>query len=208
MPTSDRRRRAVVIGVVLMFASVLLFGLAVVLAGTERHAYDGGALPPNEVSVKQGSTYQLSVPGGVKALIKRNISPTGVQCQWSSQGSGSQLLDLSPENGDSKATNMIATFVSPISGPIHVDCIGWGTVFIDDADNASFDYSGLFLILGMIAFGVGLLLLASPKITFTARDGSASTTSEDDDIQRLVHLVHIRSEDGEVSGPDRPDVTP
>lgn len=209
MPTSDRRRRAVVVGVAVMFASILLFGISGVLAGTERHAYLGGALAPNEVTVKQGGTYQISVHGGVGALVKRNITPSKLQCEWSSQGSGRQLLDLTAENRDSKATNTIATFVSPISGPIHVDCIGWGTVFVDDAQDASTDFGGLFLLLGMIAFGAGLLILAYPKLTFAARrDRSEWSTSEDEEIERLVHVVHVRSEDGEVTGPDGSDLTP
>jgi hypothetical protein len=207
MPTSDRRRQSVVVGVALMFACILLFGIAGVLAGTERHSYVGGALAPNEVTVKEGSSYQISIHGGVKALIMRNINPTGLQCEWSSQGSGSQLLEISPEDRDSKATNMVATFISPISGSIHVDCVGWGTVFVDDAENASADLSGVFLVLGMIVFGVGLLVLVSPKLA-TRRDRSEWSTSEDEEIERLVHLVHVRSEDGEVAGPDGPDVTP
>lgn len=195
-----------VVGVALLFTSVLLFGIAGVLAGSERHSYIGGALPPNQVTVREGATYQISVHGGVKALIKRNINPTGLQCEWSSQDSANQLLDITPENAESKATNLVATFSSPISGPIHVDCIDWGPVFVDDADNASTDYSGLFLLLGMIAFGVGLIILMSPRMTFS-RDRSGWSAGEDEEIERLVHLVHIRSEDGEVSGPDGPDVT-
>lgn len=209
MPSSERRRRAVVAGVAMMFACVLLFGVAAVLAGTERHSYVGGALPPNEVAVTQGRSYQISIHGGVKALTERSINPTGLQCEWSSQGSGSQLLELNPENGESKATNTVATFVAPITGPIHVDCIGSGPVFIDDAKDASFDYAGLFLLLGMIVFALGLLVLASPKLTFRSpRARSAWTASEDEEIERLVHLVHIRSEDGEVHRPDGPDLTP
>lgn len=148
-----------------MFVSVLLFGLAGVLTGTERHSYDGGAVAPDNVTVTQGHTYQISIPGGVETMSERNVNPAGLQCQWSSPTAGSQSLDITPEKAESKATNTIATFVSPVSGSIHVDCTSWGTVFVDDAENASPDFAGLFLVLGMFVFVLGLVLLVSPKMS-------------------------------------------
>jgi hypothetical protein len=207
MATTARRRRTLVGGVSLMFAAVLLLGIAGVLFGTERHSYAGDAVPPTNATVREGHTYRLSIHGGVQALAKRGLQSTGLQCEWASPGAASQVLSITAESAGTKATNSIATFTAPIGGPIQVSCTGVGPVFIDDAENASPDVAGFFLVAGMAVFMVGLLMVSSGKFTSRPR-ASEWTTSEDEEIERLVQLVHVRSNDIEVTAADADDVKP
>jgi hypothetical protein len=198
------------VAVVLLVVGILLAGLYRVTSGTERHAYSSDAVPPSTVHVTVGHTYLISVPGGVSALQDHDLSPSGLRCEWSSGGAASQLLNVQLYGPDSKATDAIGTFGAPVNGDIHVDCIGWGAVFVDDADDAGGDLAGLFLVLCVVALTLGAALGLSALRMRQARATrhSARAASENDEIERLVHLVHVRSEDGEVPGPDRGDVRP
>jgi hypothetical protein len=110
---------------------------------------------------------------------------------------------------DSKATDAIGTFAAPVTGDVHLDCIGWGAVFVDDADDAGGDLAGLFLVLCVIALTLGAALgLSALRLRYGPSDESARAASENDEIERFVHLVHVRSEDGEVADPDGDDVRP
>lgn len=194
----------------LLVLGILLGGLYRVTSGTERHAYAPGAVPPSSVHVTVGHTYMISVPGGVAALQDHGLSPSGLTCEWSAGGSAAQVLSVQLYGPDAKATDAIGTFGAPVTGDIHIDCIGWGTVFVDDADHARGDLAGLFLVLCVIALTLGAALgLSALRLRHagSARD-SARAVSENDEIERLVHLVHVRSEDGEVPDADGGHVRP
>lgn len=193
-----------------MLLGILLAGLYRVASGNERHAYSSGAVPPSSIHVTSGHSYLISVPGGVSALQDHDLNPSGLRCEWSSGGSATQALSVQLYGPDSKATDAIGTFAAPVGGQIHVDCIGWGAVFVDDADDASGDLAGLFLLLCVIVltFGAGLGLSALRLHHADSTRNSARSASENDEIERLVHLVHVRSEDGEVTGSDGGDVGP
>ncbi len=194
---------------VLLAVGLVLAALYRIVGVSEQHAYAPGAQPANSVRITAGRTYQLSVPGGATALHKRGIGSGTLQCEWSSNGSASQVLAVTTESSD-KATNTVATFTGPFTGEIHVDCLGWGTMFVDDADDASFDLAGLFLLLSILALGVGAGLgLSALRGARTDADGELGrATREDEDIERLVHVVHLRSEDREVGGADSGDLAP
>ena len=203
-----RARRLGAAGAVLLLLGIVFAGLCRITSGGERHSYSASAVPRDSVHLTQGHTYLLSVPGGVAALQKHDLSPSGLRCEWSLAGSGTQTLSVELYGADSKATDAIGSFVAPATGQIHVDCIGWGTVFVDDADDASGDLSGLLLVLCVVTFTLGaafgLSALRSRRETFVRN--SARAASENDEIERLIHLVHVRSEDGEVGGGDGDDV--
>jgi hypothetical protein len=202
-------RRAVV-ATMLLLLGVGLAAAYRVVSGTQRQAFSVGAVPPTGSQVTEGKTYQLAVPGGVASLTKRGITITAPQCEWSVGGSGAQVLQVSPGGADTKAINVVATFVSPVTGNIHVDCAGWGAMYIDDADNAAADVAGWFLVLAVIALsvGAGIGVSAMRMAGDEAASSARWSTREDDEIERLVHVVHVRSDDGEVLGPHRGDVTP
>lgn len=205
MTPAPRRSGFGALAIVLLLLGVVLAALSRVAAGSERHSYSSGAVPPASVAVTGGRTYLMSVPGGVGALQAHGLDPAALRCEWSEQGSGAQALDAQFYGTGGKATNAIGSFVAPVSGAIHLDCVGWGAVFVDDADNASGDVAGLLLVLCVLAltFGATLGLSALRGLSAT---GSVGAAGEDDEIERLVHLVHVRSEDGEVGDGDGRDV--
>jgi len=147
-----------VIAVVLLFAAALFGGLYRVADGLEKHSYNAGAVPPDTVTLTQGRTYQISVPGGRKALASRGISTSVGQCSVTQASGASQHLQVTVLSNDLRPTNTIATFVSPLSGSVHLDCGPWGAVYVDDADNRGWDYAGLFLLLTAICLTLAVAL--------------------------------------------------
>ncbi len=144
-------------------AALLLIGLASwglwrVLSGTEDLPFAQSASPPTSAHVTKDKTYSLAVPGGVRAMLAHGVplanSNSGqtlaLHCSWSPGAGETRTLALSPENSETKAENTIAHFDAPITGDIHVDCDGWGAVFIPDADNRPSDSSGWALVLAII----------------------------------------------------------
>lgn len=210
MTLTPRQQRIGAAGVVLLLLGIALAGLSRVVAGTEHHSFAPGAVPPSSVRVTSGQQYLLSVPGGVDALQARGTDPSTLRCQWSSAGGAVKTLDIQPGGADTKATNAIATFTAPLTGAIHVDCTGWGAVFVDDADNASGDLAGLLLLLCIVAFTLGAGLGLSALRSHLARPeaDSAGPAGDDDEVERFVYLVHVRSEDDEVGDTDRGDIAP
>ncbi len=142
----------------LIIAAVLFAGLYRVANGVEKHSYNTGAVPPMTVSLTAGHSYEISVPGGRKALQDRGISASQAQCSWSQGAQTEQVLAVTALSADVRPTHAIATFVSPASGQIHIDCAGWGAVYVDDADNAGWDYAGLFLVLTAVCLTLGVAL--------------------------------------------------
>lgn len=147
-----------VLAVVLLLAAVLFGGLYRVADGLEKHSYNSGAVPPDTVELTQGRTYQISVPGGRKALAKRGISTAAAQCSVTQPSGVSQHLSVTLLSSDVRPTNAIATFVAPVSGSVRLDCGQWGAVYVDDADNAGWDYAGLFLLLTAICLTLAVAL--------------------------------------------------
>jgi hypothetical protein len=195
-------RAAVATGLII---AALLFGaLYRIVSGTEHHAFSPGAVAPNSAHVTAGKNYMLSAPGGVKDLLARGVDVGTPQCEWSVGGAGSQALTVTAAGASTKATNVVGTFVAPYTGNLHIDCLGWGQLFVDDADNAGGDAAGWLLLLTTITLAAGVVLALA---TLRAAAGpSERPPREDDEIERLVHVVHDRAADDEVRGPDIGDV--
>jgi hypothetical protein len=147
-----------IIAVVLLLAAVLFGGLYRVADGLEKHSYNSGAVPPDKVTLTQGRMYQISVPGGRKALAQRGISTSVAQCSVTQPSGVSQHLNVTLLSTDVRPTNAIATFVAPVSGSVHVDCGPWGAVYVDNADDSGWDYAGLFLLLTAICLTLAVAL--------------------------------------------------
>jgi hypothetical protein len=180
-----------VIAVVLLVAAALFGGLYRVADGLEKHSYNSGAVPPDTVQLTQGRTYQISVPGGRKALASRGISTSVGQCSVTQQSGVSQNLSVTALSNDVRPTNAIATFVSPVSGSVHLDCGPWGAVYVDNADDTGWDYAGLFLLLTGICLTLAVALGLS---ALYARHG--------DQVQRGVGLGAGDHEVGHRDGGD------
>lgn len=132
-----------------LIAALMYLILFRIADSTEQHAFNRGWLPPEDAALTSGQRYQLSVRGGVDALAKRGVTVTSTQCSWSSDGSTSQPLAVTPLARDSHALNVVAVFVAPISGPVHVECAKWGPVSIDDSDDSGVDVAGFFVLLAI-----------------------------------------------------------
>lgn len=200
-------------------AALLLIGLASwglwrVLSGTEDLPFAQSASPPTSAHVTKDKTYSLAVPGGVRAMLARGVplanSNSGqtlaLHCSWSPGAGETRTLALSPENSETKAENTIAHFDAPLTGDLHVDCDGWGAVFIPDADNRPSDSSGWALVLAIITLTVGAGLGLSALRTTWERARVSPTSDEYDEIEGSVDVLHARGDDGEVFGDDRRNV--
>lgn len=175
-----------VLAVVLLLAAVLLAGLYRVSDGLEKHSYNAGATPPQTVHVTSGRQYQISRPGGRTELQQRGISTTAAQCSLIPESGGAVALTVTVISTDVRPTNALGTFVSPVTGNVRIDCGPWGAVYIDDSDNSSFDYAGLFLVLTAICLTLGVALGLSALYARRARD--------DDEMDRRLGIVRAQPE--------------
>jgi hypothetical protein len=190
----------------LIIAALLFGALYRIVSGTEHHAYAPGAVAPNTVHVTIGKNYLLSAAGGVKELQARGADVATPQCEWSVGGAASQALSVTAAGAATKATNVVGTFVGPYTGDLHIDCLGWGPMFVDDADDSAPDAAGWLLLLATVMLTAGVVLaLATLR---ASGERSQRPPREDDEIERLVHAVRGRTADDEVLGTDGGDVRP
>jgi hypothetical protein len=173
-------RRRGILAVVVLLAGALCGGLYRVSDGAEKHSYNAGAVPPETVRLTVGHRYEISVPGGRKALQKRGIVTTSAQCSVTPDGGVEVPLAVTVLSNDVRPTNALANFVSPISGRVHLDCGSWGAVFVDDSDDSGWDYAGLWLVLAAIFLTAGVALGLSALYTRTAR--------QDEEIERRLRV--------------------
>jgi hypothetical protein len=146
---------------VLVLGGLAAWALYVQRSGNEPHAYARGGAPPAYVQVHAGKTYRIAVRGGVAAEARAGIAGQSLVCTASRPGAGPGQLNLTYEAADTKATDDIASFVAATTGPLHVQCNGLGTVFVANADNSPFDWSGLWLVLASLGLVVGTPLVLS-----------------------------------------------
>jgi hypothetical protein len=152
---------AVVSGALLILVGLAAWALYAVQAGTEKHSYTHGGPPPAYVQFVDGHTYWLAIPGGVDKEVEQGLDPAALQCTAAAPGQGAGALPIQPENGDSKATDQIASFVSTFTATAHIDCTGIGVVYVDNARDAQRDWSGFWLVLASIALAIGIPLTLS-----------------------------------------------
>jgi hypothetical protein len=158
--------RRLTAGAVLIVLGLLCWALYVRQAGHERHAYARGAAPPTYVHLTAGKTYRIAIHGGVSRELELHVSPSALSCTAARPGEAPGALSVTsepaPSSGeDAKTTDQIATFLSQITGPVHVECQTLGAVYVDNADDAAYDWSGVWLVLASIALAVGLPLALS-----------------------------------------------
>jgi hypothetical protein len=185
MPTHSRASsRRGGLAVLLLLVGLLSWGLFRVVSATEHHVFSVGASAPSTVAVHAGASYDIAVHGGVDALTKAHASPSTPQCAWSSNGAGLQLLQVTAA-ADDKATNVVGSFTAPVTGSIHVECTGWGPVFVDDAANAAGDPAGYLLVLAVIALTIGAALGMSALWSASERRSSQRSPRHHDEIATL-----------------------
>lgn len=182
---ASRQDRAPVRPAVAVLLIVLGLGLLVlwrIASGTEQHSWDRSAVPPAYAELVSGHSYAISLPGGVPAAHRQNVSPDSLSCSISGTGVGTQDLTLTTEQDGTKATQQIASFVSPVTGAVQVSCAHLPPVFVDDAENARFDWAGVLVWAGAAALAVGLPLGLS-SLRDSVRAGGSGRARDDDQVE-------------------------
>jgi hypothetical protein len=124
----------------------------------ENHSYNSGATPPLTVHVTLGKQYEISTPGGPKALTAR-VGSGSLNCNYTAvNGKSTDQLDTTRLDDGTRTTHAVATFVAPVTGLVHIECRALQSTFIDDADNVGGDPAGLFVLLCTICLTVGAML--------------------------------------------------
>jgi hypothetical protein len=154
--------RMLIAGTLLILAGLGCWALYVKdSGGGEHHSYNRAGRPPAYVELVAGKVYHLAVHGGVAREAELGVSPGALQCTAARPGQAATALEVTADKADTKATNQIGSFVSALSGRVHVECTGIGTVYVDDAADAAFDRSGVWLVLASVTLAVGLPLALS-----------------------------------------------
>jgi hypothetical protein len=154
--------RALIAGTLLVLAGLGFWVLYVQRSGgAEQHSYDRAGRPPSYVRLLAGQTYSIAIHGGVNREIRLGLDPSALQCSAARPGQTPGALNLTNENKDTKAINQIASFVSGITGAVQVRCAGIGAVYVDDAEDAAYDWSGVWIVLASLALAAGLPLALS-----------------------------------------------
>lgn len=153
--------RALLAGGLLVLVGFASWVLYAVQSRGEAHSYAPGKVPPTYVRLERGHTYWISIPGGVRAVTAAGLDPKHLQCTASGAGEAPGALPVSGEAGDTKLITRIASFIAGSSGSVHIACRGIGAVYVDNAADASYDWSGLELVLASLALAVGLPLTLS-----------------------------------------------
>ncbi|MGI8678266.1 MAG: hypothetical protein ACR2LX_06175 [Jatrophihabitans sp.] len=148
-------------GIVLTVLGLGLWVFYRIGVGDERHSFAPGASAPGTVLVHKGGTYSIGVHGGVLTTHARKVDIENLACEITPAAGATMQLAIAAEPSDTKALDQVATFVSPVSGRVHVDCPGLPAVFVDDAVDAGTDYSGTWLLLASASLAVGLPMLLS-----------------------------------------------
>lgn len=153
-PRFEFGRRTVVMGLVLLALALMSWVGHTVAEGGGRHSWDTGALPAPTQLVTVGRTYTLSDDAGIDALATaQDTSDPQLTCSYAGANGESGGLDVQTTSTDSRVLHQLGTFQAPLSDDIAVTCEGTGPVFIDDADNRTFDTAGLLVL---VTIGLGL----------------------------------------------------
>jgi hypothetical protein len=153
--------RTLLAGALLVLVGFASWVLYAVQSRGEAHSFAPGKVPPAYVRLERGHTYWISVPDGVRAVTAAGLDPKHLQCTASGAGQAPGSLPVSGEPADTKLITRIASFVAGFSGSVHVECAGLGAVYVDNAADAAYDWSGLELVLTSLALAVGLPLTLS-----------------------------------------------
>ena len=171
-------------GVVLVVLGLVLCVAYRFTASDEPHSYAADAVAPYDVTLTAGHVYHVSIHRGVDAEQDLGLDPTALSCSYAVEPGEDRSLPVTPEPSTSKATNVVATFQAPVTGSVHVACSGLPAVFVDDADTAPGDRSGLYLLLGLIALGVGIpLLLSALRTSLAASRRGSDGFGEHDQVE-------------------------
>jgi hypothetical protein len=172
-----------------VIVGLLCWALYVRGANSEHHSYAHGGNPPTYVQLEAGSTYGIAIHGGVKREAELGLAPGTLQCTAARRGEAPGPLEVTAESADTKATDRIGSFVSGISGEVRVQCSGIGPVYVDNAVDAAYDWSGIWLILASVLLAIGLPLTLSGLRQAGRRVDPAAGGGFEFERDREAHVV-------------------
>ncbi|MGX7679435.1 hypothetical protein ACSMXN_11130 [Jatrophihabitans sp. DSM 45814] len=148
-------------GVMLAVIAALSLGGARLVSGSQRHAYDRGAVPAPTYHITAGRTYQLSSADGVAKLTKAGVLGSDITpvCMASAPDGATRPITISGTRDDPRDLHVFATFTADQTGSFHFACNGVSKVFVDDADDSPADLSAVLVVLASV-FGVCGVALA------------------------------------------------
>jgi hypothetical protein len=175
------RLGAVVAGVLLVVGGLGAWALYVHMSGNEQTAFARDAKPPAYVQVHAGDDYRIAVHGGIATEAQAGIPPDSLSCFAAQPGKAPGALNIIYETTDTKATDDIASFVATVNGRLHVMCTGLGAVFVSNAEDAPYDWSGVWLVLASLALVIGTPLVLS----LVRSSGTGPSNGSLADVERI-----------------------
>jgi len=152
-------------GLALVLVGLASWALYAVAAGRANTAYHPNGAPPQYVRLVGGHTYWIAVPDGIHRLRAAGLDPSKVICTAGRAGEAPGPLAVAAvvnsSTDDSKFVDRIGSFIVASTGRYHVECTSIGTVYVENAADGGFDWSGLWLVLASGALVVGLPLVLS-----------------------------------------------
>jgi hypothetical protein len=171
-PPRGRGGASLAAGAALLLLAMLLFAGSRVVAAGQQHAYDPGATPPSAYHLTAGETYQLSSAQPVAELKQAGVL-SNLACFITSGSGAPAPLGLTSTTDDDRNLHSFATMVAPTTGAARLSCTGIAEVFVDDADNAKPDRSGLLVLLSIAAGLLGVIAACSGGYARTSDDQPA-----------------------------------
>jgi len=153
--------RALLAGGLLVLIGLVSWVVYAVQSRGEQHSYAPGKAPPTYVRLERGHTYWLAIPAGVPAVTAAGLDSTRLQCTAAAPGQAPGALNVAGEQTGTKLTTRIGSFVAGADGSVHIECKGIGDVYVDNAADAGYDWSGLALVIASLALAIGLPLTLS-----------------------------------------------
>ena len=157
--------RQLAIGAVLLLLGVFAWFLHVSAAADGRHSWQSGT-PASPVDVRGGQTYHLSTRNGYADATAHAVQGVSVfACSYSGAAGSDLPLSVFGSAPDPRVLHRVASFLAPETGPITVTCSGLDGVYIDDARDAAFDRSGLYVLITIVlGFGGALFRHRRPDV--------------------------------------------
>jgi len=160
-----RTSRALPAGLVLIVVGLAAWALYGVSSGREDTVQHPNGPAPTSVQLNAGHQYWLAVPGGIDSVRAAGVDPTRLACFAAAPAGSGQGLAVTgvvdTSNGDTKFVDRIGSFYAARSGHFHVTCTGLGTVYVANAADAGFEWSGFWLLLASGTLLVGFALFLS-----------------------------------------------
>lgn len=164
------------VGLLLVVLGLAAFVAHVLVAGGGSHAYDRNPVPPGVVAFTAGSPYLVSTGEGPGAA--GDGAPLTCTYRAPDASPPGAALAVSPVTVDSHATHAIGSFIAPVGGPLVITCtggpVGRQAVFIDNADSAAVDVSGVLVGLATLGLLVGAGLGLGALFVRGRRDDDAA----------------------------------